>query len=445
MNMRACNSRFNRCKPDIWRQLSPFFRGQKWGRFYIHIYSSYPSYLFHIINTDKTYPPVSLLPLFLYIPCHFIYSLPVFSRLPIPLFSFPPHPSVVSFSVSPHVAWDCLSFFPFFVSSGVPLVGSFRSVPFRSVPSLALFFVSVSRLVRVGSWGGAPFFSARFLVPSCLAVAFVSPGGGRCCPPSRFVVSLGRVVSPVVLSVDQFGVSGFLRLVRSSRVIVSYGVSFHPIVLVASSVLPCSGPCLIEREHPCLVPPWVSGASCRRLFCSHSRRSLARRRFPKLRFLSEISVDCPGSSCGMAWPSSSPLRSRPSLIALRSRRLASASRSSVRFVSPVGRPVFSHRARASSASSGFSFTWRFRSSLSIRAVFLSSIFHRLLITIVVVGIRANRLTGHRVRVVSYGTSMGTQLATPTRQERRNDGERRMTRMKTTTETTGARHERRRRQ
>ena len=137
------------------------------------------------------------------------------------------------------------------VGRAVGRVVPFRSVPFRSVPSLALFFVSVSRLVRVGSWGGAPFFSARFLVPSCLAVAFVSRGAVLSSVPVYRLVGACRLACRSARRLaPAFRVS--CRLVWSSRVIVSQGVSFHPIVLVASSVLPCPGPCLIERGVPVL-------------------------------------------------------------------------------------------------------------------------------------------------------------------------------------------------
>lgn len=183
----------------------------------------------------------------------------------------------------------------------------------------------------------------------------------------------------------RLGVSGLLRLVRSSRVIVSQGVSFHPIVLVASSVLPCSGPCLIERGVNVSFLSWVSGASCRRLFCSHSRRSLARRRFPQLRFPSEISVDCPGSSCGMTWTSSSPpaFSPQPPCLAFPVGSYRLLVRRPVR--RPVCRSVSSPRLgvpfplscplslSASSWERSVSFAWRFRSSISIRAVFVSSI------------------------------------------------------------------------
>lgn len=200
----------------------------------------------------------------------------------------------------------------------------------------------------------------------------------------------------------RLGVSGLLRLVRSSRVIVSQGVSFHPIVLVASSVLPCSGPCLIERGVNVSFLSWVSGASCRRLFCSHSRRSLARRRFPQLRFPSEISVDCPGSSCGMTWTSSSPpLRSRHSLLVLRSQSVRIGFSLVGSSVGPSRLPGWAsrfpcrarcryqpRRGRGASRSQGV-FALRYP-----YAPFLSARFpHLFPIAIVVGGVRANRLTG----------------------------------------------------
>lgn len=133
---------------------------------YIHI-----PHILHILST-QSYPPVSLLHTNSYIPCHLIYSLPFFSRRLIPSFSFPfsSNPlSVVSFAVVPPCVGSLfvLIAYRLFVSSGR------CGWAFRSVPSLALFSCRpVPRLVRVGSWGGAPFFSARFLVSSYHERAF---------------------------------------------------------------------------------------------------------------------------------------------------------------------------------------------------------------------------------------------------------------------------------
>ena len=82
-------------------------------------------------------------------------------------------------------------------------------------------------------------------------------------------------------------------------------------------------------------------------------------------------------------------------------RLVSASRSLIRLVSSVGRPVFSHRARASSASSGGRGVSRSHGVFALRyphAPFFSAHFPICSpIAIVVGSIRANRLTGHRGR------------------------------------------------
>lgn len=321
------------------------------------------------------------------------------------------------------------------------LVGRFagRVVPFRPLVSFSCRIV-----------GRCAVFLSSFshVVSFCRCVCFLNGRHSR--PVCRFVESVSSCVSFVVLPIGSLCVSGFLSSRPIVSLVVSQGVSFHPIVLVALSVSPCPGPCLIEREHPCLVPPWVSGgASCRRLFCSHSRRSLARRRFPQLRFPSEVSVDCLGSSCGMAWPSSSlvPCVLAPASLSCVPSRSVSASRSSarlsVRLVSPVRRPVFRYRLVCLSRSHGVV------SSLPIR----TRRFPQLNFPSVPLlrssrgGVRANRLTGHRGRRPFHmghrGNAIGERnRGTPTRHETQ-DGERRMTRMKTTTETTGARHERRR--
>lgn len=114
------------------------------------------------------------------------------------------------------------------------------------------------------------------------------------------------------------------------------------------------------------------------LLYSHTRR------FPRLRFPSEIGVDCPGFCCGVSCPSSflhASSTQPPCLVfPIVSYRL---SRSSVRLVSSVERLVSpSCSLRRQPRRGCLSFAWRFRSSLSIRAVFVSSISHRLLITIV---------------------------------------------------------------
>lgn len=187
----------------------------------------------------------------------------------------------------------------------------------------------------------------------------------------------------------RLGVSGLLRLVRSSRAIVSQGVS-------------CFSSCSLRRQL-CLirhrlsgegvfasVSSWVSGwvsrveamgfVACFLLY-SYTRR------FPQLRFPSWRGVGCPSSRCGVACPSSFPcvVVSASSLFVLR--RLVSASRpsvcSSARFVSPVGRPVSLIVPVASSASSWGERLIHMVFSLSTRAVFLSSFSHLFPIAIVV--------------------------------------------------------------
>ena len=119
----------------------------------------------------------------------------------------------------------------------------FRSVPFRSVSRLVFRFVSFVRLVHVGSWGGAPFLSARFLVSSCHERAF--PGGGvvlRFGLSSRGDVAVSSIVpsiaSPIVPPVGSPRRFGFVASRRSSREIVSKGVSFPSVVLASSFALP---------------------------------------------------------------------------------------------------------------------------------------------------------------------------------------------------------------
>lgn len=267
--------------------------------------------------------------------------------------------------------------FPLLVSSGVPL-----SVPFRSVPSLALFFVSFLFLVSFSCRvvGRRAVFLSSFsrVVLSCRGVRFP----GRCCPPSRFVVSWGRAVSPVVLPVDPFGVSGFLRLVRSSRVIRLAGR------LVSSD---CDR-CVVRIALPWPLPH-RAGASMSRsavgiggrlavacFVLTHAVRSLGAV-FPSSVYRHGVAWIVPVPVAAWRGHPRPPLRSRHSLIALRSPSYRIGFSPIGPFVGPFRLPGwvsrFPCRARASSASSGesVSFTWCFRSPLSARAVFPSSIFH----------------------------------------------------------------------
>lgn len=210
-------------------------------------------------------------------------------------------------------------------------------------------------------------------------MAFVSRGGVVLRPG---LSSHGGVPSrlsfcPSIRSAFRVSCVSSGRLVSS----VSQGVSFHPIVIVASSVSPCLGPCLIEREHPCLVPPWVSGGVLPSLVL-----------FSLTPFARSVPFS-PAPFIVMVWRGLSrfplrhgvailaPLRSRHSLIVLRSPSYRIGFSPIGPFVGPFRLPGwvsrFPCRARASSASSGesVSFTWCFRSPLSARAVFPSSIFH----------------------------------------------------------------------
>lgn len=210
----------------------PIFPRTKMGMiFFLYTYSSYSSYLSHTINTNKPYSPVSLLPVFSYIPCHSIYLLsflagvsPPRSRIP-----FSPAPYVSATVVPFHIMLPLRGFcsYRFLVSSYVPWGVSFRFVPvFRLVGAarVVLFsaplyrlvrrvVVSVPRLVRVVSWGGAPFLSAHFLVPSCLVGRCVSTGRSARRLVRRFVVRFGvSCVSSVVSSVVLCGVSSSHRI-----------------------------------------------------------------------------------------------------------------------------------------------------------------------------------------------------------------------------------------
>lgn len=230
------------------------------GEIFLYTYFLYSSYPFRIADINKTDPPAPLLPPISYIHCHPIYSLPVFSRLPIPSFSFPSP----SFRLSSWSSLRWLSFFPLFVSSGR------CGWAFRSVPSLALFFVSFLFLVSFSCRvvGRCAVFVSSFsrVVLSCHERSF--PRGGvvlRFGLSSRWGVPFGGSFVPSSRpSARPSARCAFrvcLRLVRSSRIVVSQGVSFHPIVLVASSVSPCPGPCLIERGVNVSFLSWVSGGS----------------------------------------------------------------------------------------------------------------------------------------------------------------------------------------
>lgn len=131
----------------------------------------------------------------------------------------------------------------------------------------------------------------------------------------------------------RLGVSGLLHLVRSSRMIVSQGVSCLPVVLVSLSALAlsviahrvrASSPRSRRRYRDgCLVlRRWASSlVSCSIHIRAVFPSSVSRRRWAWI---------CPGSRCGMAWPSSflhaSSLLSLPCVFS----RLVSASRSSAR-------------------------------------------------------------------------------------------------------------------
>lgn len=300
--------------------------------------------------------------------------------------------------------------FPLLVSSGVPL-----SVPFRSVPSLALFFVSFLFLVSFSCRvvGRRAVFLSSFsrVVLSCRGVRFP----GRCCPPSRFVVSWGRAVSPVVLPVDPFGVSGFLRLVRSSRVIRLAGR------LVSSD---CDR-CVVRIALPWPLPH-RAGASMSRSAVGIGGR-LAVACFVLTHAVRSLGAVFPSSVYrhGVAWIVPVPVAAwrghprPPCVLATASspcvpRHIVSAFRlsvrSSARFVSPVGCPVSlvvpvrhqPRRGRASRSHGVFALPYPhapfFPAQFSICFPLCSSRGD----------VRANRLTGHRGRVVSYGTSRGTQ-------------------------------------
>lgn len=153
-----------------------------------------------------------------------------------------------------------------------------------------------------------------------------------------------------------------------------------------------------------------------------------------------MGVDCPGHRCGVSCSSSFPCVIT-SLLALRlpSSRIGFPSVCSSRLPGWASRFSIVLVAVVSLVGGWrLSFAWRFRSSLSIRAVFVSSISHLFPITIVVGGVRANRLTGHRERRTFHmGHREDGNRGTP-REHETQDGERRMTRTKTPTEATGGR-------
>lgn len=136
--------------------------------FSIYTYSSYPPYLSHIINTDKTYSPASLLPTGFYISCHPIHSLPVFSRRSIPSFSFPfltPSAILSRFPSCPRcggIAFRSRHAFRLASRRGVSSCGPFCSVPLSVVSSRGAAH-RFCQLVFVGS--------------SCLAVGCVPTVG----------------------------------------------------------------------------------------------------------------------------------------------------------------------------------------------------------------------------------------------------------------------------
>lgn len=213
--------------------------------FSIYTYSSYP---FYIILTNKPYPPASLLPAFSYIPCHPIYSLPVFirrfanrSRI---LFSSAPsvfaHP--LRRFVFRHATLRGFHSYRFIVSSGVPW--AFRSASFR-------FSSRSCRLVGTGR----RFLSARFLVPSLSRRGVRFPEAASClpsCRSSRCGVAVLRFVRSVVLLVGSSCVPGFFRLVGRLVFCVSCGVSFSSSCLPCRQHLPCPSS-LIGRWRPRLI------------------------------------------------------------------------------------------------------------------------------------------------------------------------------------------------
>lgn len=170
------------------------------GMIFIYTYSSYPSYSFHTILTNKPYSPAPLLPAFSYIHCQPIYLLLVFSRR----FT---NRSRIPFSLAPSVSGPVVLFHIMLSLRRLSLLSVSRLVGAsrRSGPCRR----SVPRLVISARRNGAPFLSVRFLVSSC-PLSFVP-----------FVVSWGRCVlavrsarRPACRLVVRFG---FLASRRSSR------------------------------------------------------------------------------------------------------------------------------------------------------------------------------------------------------------------------------------
>ena len=165
---------------------------------YIHI-----PHILHILST-QSYPPVSLLPPISYILCYPIYSLPVFSRLPIPSFSF----SISSLRrfVFRRASVRWIAFRSHRLSAS-RLVGRAvgRSVPFRLSPCFSFRFVRPSRSCRVV--GRCAVFLSSFsrVVLSCHERSF--PRGGVVLRPglsSRWGVPVSSVV-PSIGSSRRFG------------------------------------------------------------------------------------------------------------------------------------------------------------------------------------------------------------------------------------------------
>lgn len=163
----------------------PIFPRTKMGMiFFLYTYSSYPSYLSHTINTNKPYSPAPLLPAFPYIPCQPIYLLSVFSqRFTPPSFSYPVFARSIRFRPSRSVSHHA-------PVAGISLLSVSRLVGRVVMRVVSCRFCSSS--CHIGSSGGAPFLSARFLVssrPLSSSVPFVV-SWGRCVSTGRSVCRL---------------------------------------------------------------------------------------------------------------------------------------------------------------------------------------------------------------------------------------------------------------
>ena len=195
-----------------------------------------------------------------------------------------------------------------------------------------------------GRRGGAPFFSARFLVPSCLAVACVPGASSSSVSVCRIVGALRSRLSfrssarcafrvcCVSSIVSYCRLVGRLVFLRRARIVVRITLS-----VIAHRVRASSPRSRRRYRDGCLVlRRWASSlVSCSIHIRAVFPSSVSRRRWAWF---------CPGSRCGVAVvlvPLSCVLApvSSPCVPC----RLVSASRpsarSSVRFVSPVGRPV----------------------------------------------------------------------------------------------------------